>query len=136
MTIYPWMLSSRWPSVWITCLDNSCPYCGRKGNQLQWCPNSGSTRAEGRSCDLPSPRVGVSIPLSSFSDKLFLVPISLASVLYSSSGLRCRRNFFDQVLAYSLNTTSNLLSSPFPVQALDMRPLGSGTITHTMSTHV
>lgn len=113
-----------------------CPYCGQEGYQLQRCPlhpNPGSTRAEGRPRDYPSPGVGVSIPSSSLSAKPFLVPISLAgcsscvvsTALVDSSAVK---NFIDQALAFSLNITSYPLS--FPFQALDNRPLGSGTITH------
>jgi hypothetical protein len=39
-------------------------------------------------------------------------------------------NFIDQTRTSSLNINSYLLSSPFPVQAMDSRPLGSGTVTH------
>jgi hypothetical protein len=39
-------------------------------------------------------------------------------------------NFIDQALASSLNIRSYPLSSQFPVQALDNKPRGSGTMTH------
>ena len=57
-----------------------CLYCGQGGHQLQRCPvrsNSGSTRAERRSRDLPPPGAGVGIPYSSLSAKPFLMSIEL-----------------------------------------------------------
>lgn len=55
-------------------------------------------------------------------------PSSTVSTELVNSG--AAENFIDQTLASFLNITSNPLSSPFPVQALDNWPLGSGTITH------
>ena len=46
--------------------------------------------------------------------------------VYSFSGFRCR----NQTFASTLNITTYPLSSPFPVQGLDCRPLRSRTITH------
>ena len=65
-----------------------CPYCGKEGHQLQRCqvrPNPRSTRAEGWSRDLPSPRLGLSTP-SSLSTKPFLESISLAGCPSSAAG--------------------------------------------------
>ena len=104
------------------------PYCGQEGHQLQRCPvrpNPWSTRAEGRPRDYS---------IIIISHQTLSVPISLAgcpsgvvSTALVDSG--DAGNFINQALASSLKLPSYPLSSSFPVQALDMRPLGSGTIT-------
>ena len=109
-----------------------CLYCGQGGHQLQWCLllyNVGIHKSRGLSHDLPPPGTGVSIPSSSLSAKPLLVSITLVDVphvlMYSpalvDSG--AKGNFIDQTLASSLNIISYPLSSPFPVKALDNRPL-------------
>jgi hypothetical protein len=75
------------------------------------------------------------VSISSFSDKPFLVSLTLAgnpsgtvsTALVDSGAVE---NFIDHTLVSSLNITSYPLSSLFPVQALGNRSLGSGTITH------
>lgn len=115
-----------------------CLYCGQEGHWLQRCPvhpNPKSTGAEGQPRDHPSRSVGMSIPSSLFSSKPLLFSISLVgcpsgvvSIALVDSG--AAGNFIHQTLVSSLNITTYPFSSPFPVQALDKRPLRSGTITH------
>jgi hypothetical protein len=92
VTRFPAVAQHRWVQLGV------CLYCGQGG--LQQCPvrpNSGSTRAKGRSCHLPPPWAGVSIPSSSLSVKPFVVSITLVdcpSCFYSVSGFQCRLDLF------------------------------------------